>query len=81
MIEPIRINDNLIYFYWGRHPSHANMDMRLGGGCHVIHHSSEAIVVDTMGIPRSPCLHARIYPHLLLHPHTPIYWHILIYSD
>ena len=28
MIEPIRINDNLIYFYWGRHPSHANMDMR-----------------------------------------------------
>ena len=34
MIEPIRINDNLIYFYWGRHPSHANMDMRLGGGCH-----------------------------------------------
>ena len=51
MIEPIRINDNLIYFYWGRHPSHANMDMRLGGGCHVIHHSSEAIVVDTMGMP------------------------------
>ena len=27
------------------------MDMRLGGGCHVIHHSSEAIVVDTMGMP------------------------------
>ena len=51
MIEPIRINDNLIYFYWGRYPSHANMDMCLGGGCHVIHHSSEAIVVDTMGMP------------------------------
>lgn len=31
-IEPVLLGPNLIYFYWGRHPEHENIDMRLGGG-------------------------------------------------
>jgi glyoxylase-like metal-dependent hydrolase (beta-lactamase superfamily II) len=50
-IEVVEINDNLIYFYWGRHPEHDILDMRLGGGSYAIHKGDSAIVVDTMNSP------------------------------
>ena len=50
-IEPIRVSDHITWFYWGRHPDHENMDMRLGGGAHAIHDGDEALLVDTMNLP------------------------------
>lgn len=50
-IEPIRLADNLIFFYWGRHPQHDNLDMQLGGGACVIFSGTEAIVFDSMNLP------------------------------
>lgn len=50
-IEVVEINDHLLYFYWGRHPDHFEMDMRLGGGTHAIYQGDTAIVVDTMDLP------------------------------
>ncbi|MFP6740194.1 MAG: MBL fold metallo-hydrolase, partial [Alphaproteobacteria bacterium] len=50
-IEVVPLSDRLIHFYWGRHPEHANFNMRVGGGNHVIHHGDSAIVIDTMCIP------------------------------
>jgi glyoxylase-like metal-dependent hydrolase (beta-lactamase superfamily II) len=50
-IEPIRVSEHITWFYWGRYPDHENMDMRLGGGAHAIHHGSAALLVDTMNLP------------------------------
>lgn len=50
-IEVVDINDHLAYFYWGRHPGHFAMDMRLGGGTYAIYRGESAIVVDTMNLP------------------------------
>ena len=50
-IESVDINDHLVYFYWGRHPDHSAMDMRLGGGTYAIYKDRSAIVVDTMNLP------------------------------
>lgn len=50
-IEPVRIAPNLIYFYWGRHPEHENIDMKLGGGAYVIFEGVEAIAIDSMNLP------------------------------
>jgi len=49
-IEVVDINDHLIYFYWGRHKDHSEMNMRLGGGTYVIYRGDSAIVVDTMDL-------------------------------
>ncbi len=50
-IEVVEISDRVTHFYWGRHPDHANFDMRVGGGSHVIHRGDGAIVIDTMCLP------------------------------
>ena len=50
-IEALDINEHLAYFYWGRHPDHAAMDMRLGGGTHAVFRGDCAIVIDTMNLP------------------------------
>jgi glyoxylase-like metal-dependent hydrolase (beta-lactamase superfamily II) len=50
-IEIVEINDHLLYFYWGRHPDHPEMNMRLGGGTYAIYRGDCAIVVDTMTLP------------------------------
>ena len=50
-IKAIDINDHLIYYYWGRHEDHPEMDMRLGGGTHAIYKGDSAIIVDTMDLP------------------------------
>jgi glyoxylase-like metal-dependent hydrolase (beta-lactamase superfamily II) len=50
-IEPIRIGEHVTWFYWGRHPGHANLDMALGGGAHAIHRGRSALLVDTMNLP------------------------------
>ena len=50
-IEPIRVGEHVTWFYWGRHPEHANLDMRLGGGSHAIHRGRSALMVDTMNLP------------------------------
>ncbi len=50
-IEVFDINDHLVYFYWGRHPDHSEVDMRLGGGTHAIYRGNCAIIVDTMTLP------------------------------
>lgn len=50
-IEPVILADNLIFFYWGRHPGHGNLDMQLGGGAWVIHDGRDAVVVDSMNLP------------------------------
>jgi len=39
-----------MFFYSGRFPEHAEFDMRLGGGCYVIHRGNRAIVIDTFGL-------------------------------
>ena len=50
-IKVIDINDHLACFYWGRHPNHYHLDMRLGGCAFAIHKGESAIVVDTMTLP------------------------------
>jgi len=50
-IEVVDINDHLVHFYWGRHPDHYELDMRLGGGTHAIYKGDSAIIVDTMDLP------------------------------
>ena len=50
-IEPVEINDHLIYFYWGRHLEHEHSDMRLGGGAHAVHRGDSAVMIDTMCLP------------------------------
>jgi len=50
-IEVVDLNDHLLYFYWGRHQDHYEMDMRLGGGTHAIYSGDSAIIVDTMDLP------------------------------
>ena len=50
-IEPIRISEHVTYFYWGRHPDHPVIDMRLGGGGLAVHRGKQAILVDTMNVP------------------------------
>lgn len=50
-IEAVEINDYLVYYYWGRHKDHYELDMRLGGGAHVIHRGNSAVLVDTMDLP------------------------------
>ena len=50
-IEPVHINDYLIYFYWGRHPDHWHSDMQLGGGAHALYKNGSALLVDTMCLP------------------------------
>ncbi len=50
-IEVVEINDHILYFYWGRHIDHYEMDMRLGGGTHAIYKGDSAIIVDTMDLP------------------------------
>jgi cyclase len=50
-IEAVEINDHLLYFYWGRHKDHFELDMRLGGGAHAIHRGNSAVIVDTMDLP------------------------------
>ena len=50
-MDVVQINDYLTFFYSGRYADHAEFDMRLGGGCYVIHRDSRAIVVDTFGLP------------------------------
>ncbi|MEZ5501550.1 MAG: hypothetical protein R3E50_02420 [Halioglobus sp.] len=50
-IEPVRLAENLMYFYWGRHPGHSNLDMELGGGAHVIFAGNDAVVIDSMNLP------------------------------
>jgi glyoxylase-like metal-dependent hydrolase (beta-lactamase superfamily II) len=50
-IEVIDINDHLVYFYWGRHKDHSEMNMRLGGGTQAIYRGNSAVVVDTMSLP------------------------------
>jgi glyoxylase-like metal-dependent hydrolase (beta-lactamase superfamily II) len=50
-IEVVDINDHLVYFYWGRHKDHFEMNMRLGGGTYAIYRGESAIVVDTMDLP------------------------------
>ncbi len=47
-IEVVEIDDKLICFYWGRHPDHDTLDMRLGGGSYAIHKGDSAMVIDTM---------------------------------
>ena len=50
-IQPVHINDYLIYFYWGRHPDHHYPDMHYGGGAHALHKDGTAILIDTMCLP------------------------------
>ena len=50
-IEAVEINDHLLYFYWGRHKDHYELDMRLGGGAFAIHRGNSAVIVDTMDLP------------------------------
>jgi len=50
-IEVIEINAHLLYFYWGRHKDHSELDMRLGGGAYVIYRGDHAVIVDTMDLP------------------------------
>ncbi|MDF1763235.1 MAG: hypothetical protein P1U57_07490 [Oleibacter sp.] len=50
-IEPVKLADNLMFFYWGRHPKHDNIDMQLGGGAYVIFEGNEAIAIDSMNLP------------------------------
>jgi cyclase len=50
-IEVVPLSDRLTHFYWGRNLDHANFNMRVGGGNHVIHQGDSAIVIDTMCIP------------------------------
>jgi len=50
-IEVAEINDHLLYFYWGRHKDHYELDMRLGGGAYAIHRGNSAVLVDTMDLP------------------------------
>jgi len=49
-IDPIQLQPNLMYFYWGRHPQHASMDMKLGGGAFVIFEGNEAVMLDSMNL-------------------------------
>ena len=75
-IEVVAINDHLTFFYWGRHPAHNMLDMRLGGGTFAIHRGDAAIVVDTMTLPGQGAwvrehpthwfgwFHRRFRPHL-----------------
>ncbi len=49
-IEVVEITPYLLYFYWGRHPDHHMLDMRLGGGSFAIHKGQSAVVIDTMNI-------------------------------
>ena len=50
-IEVVDINDHIVYFYWGRHNAHSEMNMRLGGGTYAIYRDESAIVADTMDLP------------------------------
>jgi cyclase len=50
-IEVVEINDHILYFYWGRHQEHSELDMRLGGGTYAIYKGDSAIIVDTMDLP------------------------------
>ena len=50
-IEAVEINDYLLYYYWGRHKDHYELDMRLGGGVYAIHRGHSAVIVDTMDLP------------------------------
>ena len=50
-IEVVDINDHIVYFYWGRHNDHSEMNMRLGGGTYAIYRGDSAIVADTMDLP------------------------------
>ena len=49
-IEAIPLAHNLLFFYWGRHPQHASIDMRLGGGSFVVYEGKEAVMIDCMNL-------------------------------
>jgi glyoxylase-like metal-dependent hydrolase (beta-lactamase superfamily II) len=51
-IEVVKLNDYLLYFYWGRIPDYPLIDAQLGGGSYALVKGDKAIVYDTMLAPQ-----------------------------